>query len=187
MKKWLESLAKGFLEIVDPNAKDEVVIEQKPAKKPKKEKVVKKKKEKVELPDLSNLKIPEVTPQEIEDEDDSEILETLNEAAARWRETGDLGITLKAPVPLRERLARVVSILKKGMSAQVSKRFSKEAPRVRANIEQRIKETESAGQKANTEQIVREEWKEVVEKMMTQSSGSQRAEIEKIYKQLGGK
>jgi len=98
-----------------------------------------------------------------------EILQALNIAVDKWKQTGEVGIHLEAPISLREKVRNLLT------KKPHSQKFNE--PVVEELTEKPI----------NTEKIVREEWQEVVHKIKTFSKPSERDEIEKIYKELGGK
>ena len=53
-------------------------------------------------------------PVEEQDERRDEILGKLNHATQQWKDSGDIGLTLKAPIPFRERVKTVLSYVKSG-------------------------------------------------------------------------
>ncbi len=112
-----------------------------------------------------------------------EILENLNSAVSRWKETGDVGIHFEAPVPLREKVKFLLSGIK---SSALSSKLKNKMDEVVEKVSLRLKKAESSGQKVNSELVVKDEWKKVLQKMESVSGPSEREEIEKIYKELVG-
>jgi len=108
---------------------------------------------------------------EVPDAQHEEILSLLNQSVARWKETGDVGLHLEAPVPMREKMRKFLSTLK---SSHVSQKIQGEIQRV-------VQKASSL----KTEKAVRQEWKEIVKKAEA-ASPAEREEIEKIYKELSG-
>ncbi len=109
----------------------------------------------------------------------------LNEAVSKWKETGDVGIHLEPPVPLREKVKGLLSKMKT-KSAPLSLMLKNRAEEVMEKVAARMKKAEHSGEKVNTDEIVKEEWTKVLTKVESVSRKSERDEIEKIYKQLSG-
>jgi len=113
-----------------------------------------------------------------------EVLGSLNNAVQKWKETGDLGVKLEPPVRLRERVQRFVQRIK---NSNISTRLKKQLDEMFEKVKRRAKKAEDQGQKVNTDQIVKEEWAEVLKRVEKSGSKDEREEIEKIYKELEGK
>ena len=109
----------------------------------------------------------------------------LNEAVSKWKETGDVGIHLEPPVPLREKVKGLLSKMKT-KSAPLSLMLKNRAEEVMEKVAARMKKAEHSGEKVNTDEIVKEEWTKVLTKVESVSHKPEREEIEKIYKQLSG-
>jgi hypothetical protein len=106
-------------------------------------------------------------PKEVEREESNplrnEVLQNLNSAVSRWKETGDVGLHLEPPAPT--------------FGNKVKAFWS------------RIKTKTPVPKKSDGTPAVsvKEEWKEVVEKVKSVNSSSERKEIEKLYKELSGR
>ena len=109
----------------------------------------------------------------------------LNEAVSKWKETGDVGIHLEPPVPLKDKVKSFLSKMKT-KSAPLSVMLKNRAEEVMEKVAARLTKAEHSGQKMNADEVVREEWTKVLEKAESASNPSERDEIEKIYKQLAG-
>ncbi len=150
----------------------------------------------VELEPVETAAVVQKEPEEEVDDEPSEeekpnelhreILSSLNEAVARWKETGEVGVHLEAPVPLREKVKTFLSnITHRG--SPISAKLKDRIEEVAEKVSLRVKKAEVSGENVDTNSIVRDEWKNILEKMESVSKRSERAEIEKIYKELVGK
>ncbi|MBW2969660.1 hypothetical protein KY319_00900 [Candidatus Woesearchaeota archaeon] len=113
------------------------------------------------------------------------IVGNLNEAVARWKETGDVGLHLEPPVPLRERVKSFWNKIKPSVS--VSEKLKGYADEVFEKVSSRLKKEEVHGKPVDVDIVIEEEWSSVLKRAESVSTSSERAEIEKIYKELGGK
>lgn len=113
------------------------------------------------------------------------IVKNLNEAVAHWKETGDVGLHLEPPVPLRERVKSFWNKIKP--SGSVSDKLKNYADEVLEKVSSRMKKAEVHGEHVDAEIVIKEEWSSVLKRAESVSTSSERAEIEKIYKELGGK
>jgi len=113
------------------------------------------------------------------------IASKLNEAVSKWKETGDVGLHLEPPVPLREKVKGILSKIKT-KSAPLSVMLKSRMDEVMEKVSARMKKAEHSGEKVNTDDVVKEEWTKVLAKVESVTGPSERDEIEKIYKQLGG-
>jgi hypothetical protein len=109
----------------------------------------------------------------------------LSEAVSKWKETGDVGVNLELPVPLKEKVKGLLSKMKT-RSAPLSAMLKNKAEEVMETVHSRLKKAEQLGEKVNADDVVREEWTKVLSKVESVSGKSDREEIEKIYKQLSG-
>ncbi len=109
----------------------------------------------------------------------------LSEAVSKWKETGDIGVNLEPPVPLKEKVKGLLSRMKT-KSAPLSAMLKNKADEVMETVHSRLKKAEQLGEKVNADAVVREEWAKVLSKVESVSDKSDREEIEKIYKQLSG-
>ncbi len=116
----------------------------------------------------------------------SEVMGILGDATSKWKETGDVGVHLEAPKPLKEKV-KVFWTKMSVTSASLSKRLKSEMDAVSKRVAAKLKKAQDAGQKVDADKVVREEWEEVLGKMKSVGSSSDRAEIEKIYKELEAK
>ena len=132
------------------------------------------------------LQTPEIEKEPEHDLKHAEVMQNLNKAVASWKETGDIGIHLEAPVPLREKVKLFWSKVK-NKSSPVSAKLKSRIDEVIAKAATRVKKAEVSGEKVNTEKVVKQEWGKVFDKMEAVSKPSERKEIEKIYKELMGK
>jgi len=158
--------------------------------------------EKIETEELSHSeKLPEITKEEMDEFDirekeikirkeeverrrdvkHEEIISNLSQAVSKWKETGDIGIHLKAPVPLRE---RVLSFLSRIKRSPVVGTLQSKAEDVAEKVNVRVEEAKEAGEKPDTKIIVKEEWDKVLHRMEEVGDATERKEIEKIYKEL---
>lgn len=159
-----------------------------PPKKPKQRKIPRVKRS--ELPDLKSLKPPKEEVEVVSDMDEGqrrEIVGALSDAAKKWKKTGDTGLRLKPHVTLKERVNQLWSTITTNVSRELSKKLKKHQKEVQKRTQARVKEAEKAGKKVDTARIVREEWRDIVQKMQGSGDDKEREEIEKIYKQLEGK
>ncbi len=153
----------------------------------------------IEKEEVSPVKVEEKV-EEVEEEDllkqerdrrrdavHEEILQNLNKAVSDWKQSGDVGLHLQAPVSLREKVRKFLSKMKRH-PADVSTKVEEHAEEVAEKVASRIKEAEETGKQVDAEEIIGEEWKSVVHKMEEVSrKPSEREEIEKIYKELSEK
>lgn len=116
----------------------------------------------------------------------SEVMGILGSATSKWKETGDVGVHLEAPKPLKEKVKVFWSKMSVS-SASLSKKLKAEMDAVSKRVAAKLKKAQDSGQKVDADKVVREEWEEVLGKMKSVGSSSDRAEIEKIYKQLEAK
>ncbi len=107
----------------------------------------------------------------------------LSEAVSKWKETGDVGVHLEPPVPLREKVKSLLSRMKT-KSAPLSAMLKNKAEEVMEKVAARMKKAEHSGEKVNSDDVVKEEWTKVLAKAESVSGQPEREEIEKIYKQL---
>ena len=119
------------------------------------------------------------------DEQHEEIMQSLNQAVAKWKETGDVGEHLEPPVPLREKVKHFWSKMK--FNTAVSEKLKNRVEEVFEKVSSRVKKAEHHGENVDTEKVIQEEWKSVFEKVESVSQPSEREEIEKLYKELSGK
>lgn len=113
------------------------------------------------------------------------VVENLNQAVQKWKSTGEVGVHLEPPVPLRDRVKALLSKVKT-KSAPISVMLKNRVEEVAEKVAARLKRAEQSGEKVNTDEVVRDEWKSVVNKIESIGGASERDEIEKIYKQLSG-
>lgn len=111
-----------------------------------------------------------------------EVLESLNNAVQRWKETGDLGVKLEPPVPLRERMNNFLQRISKNtvVSVKLKARFEE----VLEKVKSKIKKAEKSGEKVNADALVKQEWSQVLTRLEKLGGNDEREEIEKIYKEL---
>lgn len=109
----------------------------------------------------------------------------LSEAVSKWKETGDIGVNMDLPVPLKEKVKGFLSRMKT-KSAPLSAMLKNKADEVMETVHSRLKKAEQLGENVNADVVVREEWAKVLSKVESVSDKSDREEIEKIYKQLSG-
>ncbi len=119
------------------------------------------------------------------DEQHEEILQNLNQAVAKWKETGSVGVNLEPPVPLRDRVKHFWSKMK--FNTAVSEKLKNRVEEVVEKVSSRVRKAEHHGDHVDTEKVIQEEWKSVFEKVEAVSQPSEREEIEKLYKELSGK
>ncbi len=113
------------------------------------------------------------------------IVGKLNSAVAQWKETGDVGMKLEPPVPLREKVKSMWSHMKE-KSAPLAAKLKHEIEQVAEKVAARLKKAEQKGEKLSADVVVKDEWSQVLKKLDSMAGPSERDEIEKIYKQLGG-
>ncbi|HLF54614.1 MAG TPA: hypothetical protein VI612_02755 [Candidatus Nanoarchaeia archaeon] len=111
-----------------------------------------------------------------------EALESLNNAVQRWKETGDLGVKLEPPVPLRERMNNFLQRI--GKNTVVSVKLKARFEEVLEKVKSRIKKAEKSGEKVNADVLVKQEWSQVLTRLEKLGGNDEREEIEKIYKEL---
>ncbi len=111
-----------------------------------------------------------------------EALESLNNAVQKWKETGDLGVKLEPPVPLRERMNNFLQRISKNtvVSVKLKARFDE----VLEKVKSKIKKAEKSGEKVNADALVKQEWSQVLTRLEKIGGNDEREEIEKIYKEL---
>ena len=121
-----------------------------------------------------------------------ELLEELNSATSRWKETGDLQVQLEPAIPLRTRMKEVLDKWKeKGaphvhhlhetaqtLFGKLKSRKVKVAIPVAPTPENKVKVKENTG----VEQEIMNDW--IVVLGRTIPVGEERQEIEQLYKQL---
>lgn len=113
------------------------------------------------------------------------IVGKLNSAVAQWKETGNIGVNLEPPVPLKDRVKSMWSHMKE-KSAPLAAKLKRDIEQVADKVAARLKKAEQTGEKLNTDVVVKDEWQQVLKKLDSMAGPSERDEIEKIYKELGG-
>ncbi len=113
------------------------------------------------------------------------IVGNLNSAVSKWKETGDIGVHLEPPVPLKDKVRSFLSKVKE-KSSPVAAKLKAQIEEVAEKVAARMKKAEHAGEKLDTDVVVKEEWTKVLKKLDGMGNASERDEIEKIYKQLSG-
>ncbi len=111
------------------------------------------------------------------------IVSNLNDAVAKWKETGELGVNLEPPVPLKDKVRGVWERMKPASFA-ISAKLKNYADEVILKVSSRLKKAEVEGHPVDAEVVIEEEWGRVLKKIEAVSSSSERDEIEKIYKEL---
>ncbi|VVB81704.1 Uncharacterised protein [uncultured archaeon] len=111
------------------------------------------------------------------------IVQNLNQAVSKWKETGEIGMHLEPPVPLSDRMKAVWDKIRPA-SAAVSAKLKCYADEVMEKVSSRLQKAEVEGHHVEPEAVIEEEWGTVLKKIEEVSSSSERDEIEKIYKQL---
>jgi len=106
-----------------------------------------------------------------------EIVQQLNKAASEWKETGDTGLHLTAPVSFRSKIKSFWSKLKHSDNL---------SPRLKKRVDEIVNKASVRLANAD-ESVVREEWEGMLEKMEEKITSAERLEIEKIYKELSEK
>ncbi|RJQ21403.1 hypothetical protein C4580_02585 [Candidatus Woesearchaeota archaeon] len=92
-------------------------------------------------PDIPDLPYePDDTPPE----PDSEALDVLNEATQRWKQTGDPGLHLTAPVPLTERAKNIWNKLAHDLSPKLAARLKTNIDAVAARAGKKISEVQAS-------------------------------------------
>ncbi len=112
------------------------------------------------------------------------IVGKLNSAVAQWKETGNIGVNLEPPVPLKDKVKLIWSRMKE-KGTPLAARLKQEIGLVAEKVSSRLKRAEQKGEKTNSDELVKDEWQQVLKKMES-ASPSERDEIEKIYKELSG-
>ncbi len=113
------------------------------------------------------------------------IINNLNNAVSKWKETGDIGIHLEPPIPLKDRVKSFLLKVKE-KSSPVALKLKNQIEDVAEKVAARLKKAEHSGEKIDADVVVKEEWTKVLKKLDTMSPPAERDEIEKIYKQLSG-
>jgi hypothetical protein len=113
------------------------------------------------------------------------IINNLNNAVSKWKETGDIGIHLEPPVPLKDRVKSFLLKVKE-KSSPVALKLKNQIEEVAEKVSARLKKAEHSGEKIDADVVVKEEWTKVLKKLDAMSPPAERDEIEKIYKQLSG-
>lgn len=113
------------------------------------------------------------------------IINNLNNAVSKWKETGDIGIHLEPPIPLKNRVKSFLLKVKE-KSSPVALKLKNQIEDVAEKVAARLKKAEHSGEKIDADVVVKEEWTKVLKKLDTMSPPAERDEIEKIYKQLSG-
>ncbi len=113
------------------------------------------------------------------------IVSNLNSAVSKWKETGDIGMHLEPPVPLKDRVRSFLSKVRE-KSSPVAAKLKSQIEEVAEKVAARLKRAEKTGEKVNTDDLVKDEWTNVLKKIDSMGNASERDEIEKIYKQLSG-
>lgn len=111
------------------------------------------------------------------------IVQNLNQAVSRWKETGEIGMHLEPPVPLSDKMKKVWERIKPA-SVAVSAKLKMYADEVMERVSSRLQKAEVEGHHVEPEVVIEEEWGSVLKKIEKVSTSSERDEIEKIYKQL---
>src|SRR5574342_410555 len=133
----------------------------------------------------------ELTAEEIKKQEREEMRErihehivgNLNSAVSKWKETGDIGMHLEPPVPLKDKVKSFLSKVKE-KSSPVAAKLKMQIEEVAEKVAARLKKAEHAGEKVDTDVVVKEEWTKVLKKLDGMGNAVERDEIEKIYKQL---
>jgi len=113
------------------------------------------------------------------------IINNLNNAVSKWKETGDLGVHLEPPVPLKDRVKSFLLKVKE-KSSPVALKLKNQIEEVAEKVSARLKKAEHSGEKIDADVVVKEEWTKVLKKLDAMGPPAERDEIEKIYKQLSG-
>lgn len=113
------------------------------------------------------------------------IVGNLNSAVSKWKETGDIGVHLEPPVPLKDKVKSFLSKMKE-KSSPVAAKLMTQIEEVAEKVSARLRRAEHSGEKIDTDVVVKEEWTKVLKKLDGMGNASERDEIEKIYKQLSG-
>jgi putative NIF3 family GTP cyclohydrolase 1 type 2 len=111
------------------------------------------------------------------------IVGNLNSAVSKWKETGDLGVHIEPPVPLKDKVKSFLSKVKE-KSSPVAAKLKSQIEEVAEKVSARLKKAEHAGEKVDADVVVKEEWTKVLKKLDGLGNAAERDEIEKIYKQL---
>lgn len=113
------------------------------------------------------------------------IISKLNNAVSKWKETGDIGVNLEPPIPLKDRVKSFLSRVKE-KSSPVASKLRNQIEEVAEKVAARLKKAEHSGEKIDADLVVKEEWTKVLKELDAMGPPSERGEIEKIYKQLSG-
>jgi hypothetical protein len=113
------------------------------------------------------------------------IVNNLNSAVSKWKETGDLGVHLEPPVPLKDKVKSFLAKVKE-KSSPVALKLKNQIEEVAEKVAARLKRAEHSGEKIDSDIVVKEEWTKVLKKLDAMGPPAERDEIEKIYKQLSG-
>jgi hypothetical protein len=113
------------------------------------------------------------------------IVGNLNSAVSKWKETGDIGVHLEPPVPLKDKVKSFLLKVKE-KSSPVAAKLKNRIEEVAEKVSARLKKAEHAGEKVDADIVVKEEWTKVLKKLDGMGNAAERDEIEKIYKQLSG-
>lgn len=111
------------------------------------------------------------------------IVNNLNEAVAKWKQTGEIGMHLEPPVPLKDKMMKVWEKMKPASFA-ISAKLKNYADEVIERVSSRLKKAEVEGVHVDAEVVIEQEWGKVLKKIEDVSPSSERDEIEKIYKEL---
>jgi hypothetical protein len=113
------------------------------------------------------------------------IVGNLNSAVSKWKETGEIGVHLEPPVPLKDKVRSFLSKVKE-KSSPVAAKLKMQIEEVAERVAARLKKAEHTGEKVDADVVVKEEWTKVLKKLDGMGNAAERDEIEKIYKQLSG-
>jgi len=113
------------------------------------------------------------------------IVSNLNNAVSKWKETGDIGVHLEPPVPLKDKVKSFWSKVRE-KSSPMALKLKNQIEEVAEKVAARLKRAEHSGEKVDADSVVKDEWGKVLKKMEAMGGASERDEIEKIYKQLAG-
>ncbi|MEM3154603.1 MAG: hypothetical protein QW165_03515 [Candidatus Woesearchaeota archaeon] len=153
---------------------------------PEKEKVGEKEiLETAEIEELSADELKQQEREEMRQRIHEHIVTNLNSAVARWKETGEIGIHLEPPVPLKEKVKSFLSKVK-AKSSPVASKLKSRVEEVAEKVAARVKQAKKSGEQLDEDVVVKEEWTKVLQKLDSMGSAAERDEIEKIYKQLSG-
>jgi len=113
------------------------------------------------------------------------IVSNLNNAVSKWKETGDIGVHLEPPVPLKDKVKSFLSKVRE-KSSPMALKLKNQIEEVAEKVAARLKRAEHSGETVDADVVVKDEWDRVLKKMEAMGGASEREEIEKIYKQLAG-